>query len=460
MKTNRYKLSNQITEGVIWKQLLFFFFPILFGTFFQQLYNTTDAVIVGKFVGKEALAAVGGPAATLINLLIGFFTGLSSGATVIISQYYGAKKEDDVRKTVHTAMALSVAGGAVIMVLGLLFSGAALRAMNTPEDILKMSVVYMRVYFLGVIPALIYNMGSGILRAVGDSKRPLYFLILSCITNIILDFLFVTGLKMGVAGVAVATSLSQVISALMVCIALMKAEDSYRLYIKEIRFHPMLLHSIVRIGLPAGIQSTMYSLSNLIIQSSINSFGTDTIAAWTAYGKIDGIFWMIMGAYGVSITTFAGQNFGAGKYDRIRKSVRICLGMAAFTSFLLSFVVLAGGHVFFRMFTDDANVVSIGLGMMRVISPSYVTFICIEILGGTTRGCGDAVLPTVMTGIGVCALRVIWTWVVVPLRPEVSTVAFSYPLTWVVTSIFFIIYYLRGNWLKRCRRMGYSSNRN
>lgn len=454
MKTNRYKLSNQITEGVIWKQLLFFFFPILFGTFFQQLYNTTDAVIVGKFVGKEALAAVGGPTATLINLLIGFFTGLSSGATVIISQYYGAKKEEDVRKTVHTAMALSVAGGAAIMVLGLLFSKAALRAMNTPDDILKMSVAYIRVYFLGVIPSLIYNMGSGILRAIGDSKRPLYFLILSCITNIILDFLFVTGLKMGVVGVAVATSLSQVISALMVCLALMKSEDSYKLYIKEIRFHPMLLHSIVRIGLPAGIQSTMYSLSNLIIQSSINSFGTDTIAAWTAFGKIDGIFWMILGAYGVAITTFAGQNFGAGKYERIRKSVRICLGMAAFTSFLLSFILIAGGRVFFGLFTDDANVVSIGLGMMRVISPSYVTFIFIEILGGTTRGCGDAVLPTVMTGIGVCALRVIWVWVVVPLRPEVSTVAFSYPLTWVVTSIFFIVYYLRGNWLKRCRRIG------
>ncbi len=451
MKTNRYKLSNQITEGVIWKQLLFFFFPILFGTFFQQLYNTTDAVIVGKFVGKEALAAVGGPAATLINLLIGFFTGLSSGATVIISQYYGAKKEEDVKNTVHTAMALSIAGGAVIMVLGLIFAGVALKALNTPEEILRMSVVYMRVYFLGVIPSLIYNMGSGILRAVGDSKRPLYFLILSCITNIILDILFVTVLKMGVVGVAVATTLSQVISALMVCTALIRTKDSYKMYIKEIRFHPVLLHSIVRIGLPAGIQSTMYSLSNLIVQSSINSFGTDTIAAWTAFGKIDGIFWMILGAYGVAITTFAGQNFGAGKYDRIKKSVRICLGMAAFTSLLLTVVLMSGGQMFFHLFTDDVDVVAIGLGMMKVISPSYITFIFIEILGGATRGCGDAILPMAMTGIGVCVLRVVWVWVAVPMRPEVSTVAFSYPLTWVVTSILFIIYYKRGNWLKRCR---------
>ena len=451
MKTVNHQISNQITEGVIWKQLLFFFFPILFGTFFQQLYNTTDAVIVGQFVGKEALAAVGGPAATLINLLIGFFTGLSSGATVIISQYYGAKKKDDVKSTVHTAIALSIAGGAVIMVLGLLFSGAALRAMNTPEEILSLSVVYMRVYFLGVIPSLIYNMGSGIVRAVGDSKRPLYFLIVSCVVNIVLDILFVKVLSMGVVGVEVATALSQVFSALMVLMTLMGTEDSYRLYLKEIRFSPALLHKIIRIGLPAGVQSTMYSFSNLIIQSSINSFGTDTIAAWTAYGKIDGIFWMIMGAYGVSITTFAGQNFGAGKYDRIKKSVRICLGMAAFTSLLLSAIVLTGGHIFFRLFTNDMEVVSIGYGMMRVISPSYVAYICIEILGGTARGCGDAIPPMLMTGVGICVLRVVWILTAVPLRPEISTVAFSYPLTWTVTSVLFIIYYLRGNWLKRCR---------
>ncbi|MDE6917367.1 MAG: MATE family efflux transporter [Lachnospiraceae bacterium] len=453
MKTQTRETSNQITEGVIWKQLLFFFFPILFGTFFQQLYNTTDAVIVGKFVGKEALAAVGGPASTLINLLIGFFMGLSSGATVIIAQYYGAKKDEDVRKTVHTAMALSIAGGAVIMALGILLSGAALRAMNTPEEILSLSAVYMRVYFLGVIPALIYNMGSGILRAVGDSKRPLYFLILSCAANIILDILFVTILKMGVVGVAVATALAQVISALMVLVTLMRTQDSYQLFLREIRFSPALLHSIVRIGLPAGIQSTMYSASNLIIQSSINAFGTDTIAAWTAYGKVDGIFWMIMGAYGVSITTFAGQNFGAGRYDRIKKSVRICLGMAALTSVLLSVIVLAGGRIFFGLFTDDAGVIAIGLGMMRVISPSYITYICIEILGGTMRGCGDAILPMLMTCVGICVLRVIWNLAVVPLRPEVSTVAFSYPLTWSVTSVLFIVYYLKGGWLRRCRGM-------
>lgn len=339
------------------------------------------------------------------------------------------------------------------MALGFLFSGAALRAMHTPEDILAMSVVYMRVYFTGVIPSLLYNMGSGILRAVGDSKRPLYFLILSCLANIVLDILFVAILHMGVAGVGIATALSQVISALMVIVALRKTEDSYRLYVKEIRFTPSFLHDIIRLGLPAGVQSTMYSVSNLIIQSSVNAFGTDTIAAWTAYGKIDGIFWMIMGAYGVAITTFAGQNFGAGKYDRIKKSVRICMGMAAMTSFLLSVLVLTGGRIFFHMFTDDPDVIAVGLKMMRVIAPSYVTYICIEILGGTTRGCGDAIPPMLLTALGICVLRVAWVLAVVPLRPEISTLAFSYPLTWAATSVLFLIYYLRGNWLKRCRGM-------
>ena len=429
---------NQITEGVIWKQLLAFFFPILFGTFFQQLYNTTDAIVVGNFVGKQALAAVGGPASTLINLLVGFFTGLSSGATVVISQFYGAKHKDDVRKAVHTSIALSIAGGAVIMVLGIAFAGVALRAMNTPEDIMSMSLTYMRIYFLGVIPSLIYNMGSGILRAVGDSKRPLYFLIASTLTNIVLDLFFVLVLRMGVAGVAIATSLSQVASAAMVMYALMKTDDMYRLYLREIRFSPSILSAIIRIGLPAGLQSTMYSVSNLIIQASINSFGTDTIAAWTAYSKIDGMFWMIMSAYGVSITTFAGQNFGAGKYDRIHKSVRVCIGMSAFTSVLLSAIVLVGGRFFLGLFTDDPGVADIGMSIIHVIAPTYITYICIEILGGTARGCGDSIIPMLLTCFGVCVLRVIWILGIVPIHRDLATVAFSYPLTWAVTSIMFI----------------------
>lgn len=447
--TIKKQMSNQITEGVIWKQLLFFFFPILFGTFFQQLYNTTDAIIVGNFVGKEALASVGGPAATIINLLVGFFVGLSSGATVIISQHYGAGDRKKVSESVHTSIALAVAGGAVMMVIGIAVARFSLEAMNTPADIMEPSLTYMKIYFCGIIPSMIYNMGSGILRAVGDSRRPLYFLIASCFINIGLDLFFVVTLQMGVAGVAIATILSQAISALMTVIALMRTADSYRLILMKIRFHRQLLLSIVRIGFPAGLQSAMYSISNLLIQSSINSFGTDTVAAWTAYGKVDGIFWMIMGAYGVSITTFAGQNYGAGKYDRIKKSVRVCLALAAVTSILLSVIVLAFGGTILLLFTKDTNVIEICMGMMWVVSPAYITYICIEILSGTCRGCGDSFIPMLLTCFGVCVLRIVWIFTAVPLRHEVSTVVFSYPLTWTITSLLFIIYYKKGKWMQK-----------
>ncbi len=452
MRNQKQKITdpavNQITEGVIWKQLLLFFFPILFGTFFQQLYNTTDAVIVGNFVGKEALASVGGPAATIINLLVGFFIGLSSGATVIISHHYGAKDDERVSDAVHTAIALSLAGGAIVMVIGIGISRIALEAMHTPADILELSLTYMRIYFAGTIPSMIYNMGAGILRAIGDSKRPLYFLIASCFINIVLDLLFVVALRMGVAGVAIATILSQTLSALMTVIALLRTQDSYALVLQKIRFHRQLFFNIIKIGLPAGAQSAMYSISNLLIQSSINSFGTDTVAAWTAYGKLDGMFWMIMGAYGVSITTFAGQNFGAGKFDRIKKSVHVCLGLAAGTSLLLSFIVVRYSGTLLLLFTQDQTVISICQGMIRVISPAYITFICIEILSGVCRGCGDALFPTLLTCFGVCVLRIAWIFTVVPLRHEVSTVAFSYPLTWTITSLLFIIYYKKGGWMK------------
>ena len=441
--------TNQITEGVIWKQLLIFFFPILFGTFFQQLYNTADAIIVGNFVGKEALASVGGSASTIINLLVGFFVGLSSGATVIISQYYGADNRRRVSDSVHTAIALAIAGGVVIMLIGLVSARFALAAMGTPDDILSLSLTYMKIYYLGTIPSMIYNMGSGILRAVGDSRRPLYFLIASCLVNIVLDLLFVAVLDMGVAGAAIATIASQFFSAILTLIALLRTQDSYRLIVSKIRFHRDLLFDIIKIGLPAGLQSAMYSISNLLIQSSINSFGTDTIAAWTAYGKVDSIFWMIMGAYGVSITTFAGQNFGAGKYDRIKKSVRICLGLAAVTSLFLSFIVLNFGGTILLLFTRDTNVINICIGMMRVVSPAYITYICIEILSGTCRGCGDSFFPMLLTCFGVCVLRILWITIAVPLRHEVATVAFSYPLTWTITSILFILYYKRGKWMQK-----------
>ncbi len=433
--------ENAITEGVIWKQILLFFFPILFGTFFQQLYNAADALIVGRFVGKEALSAVGGGTGTVINLLVGFFVGLSSGATVIISQYYGAKREEMVGYAVHTAMAFSLVGGIVMMVGGLLAAPGILRAMDTPADVLEPATLYIRIYFLGMVGNLIYNVGSGILRAVGDSRRPLYFLIASCLTNIVLDILLVVGLRMGVAGAALATILSQLLSAALVILVLVRTRDMHHLELKKIGFDGRMFRRIIRIGFPAGLQSVMYSLSNIIIQTAINGEGTDTVAAWTVYGKLDVVFWMIVSAFGIAITTFVGQNYGAGKIERVRKGIRSCLGMTVVSTVVVSaFLYLTCGSIY-TLFTDDTEVLRIGVEMTRFLVPTYITYICIEILSGALRGVGDCWIPTLICLTGVCLIRVVWIMAAVPRFPGITTIIFSYPLTWVITTVLFGVYY-------------------
>lgn len=440
---------NAITQGVIWKQLLIFFFPILLGTFFQQLYNTVDAIVVGKFVGKEALAAVGGVTSNLLNLLVGFFVGLSSGATVIISQFYGGRRYGEVKKAVHTAAALALSGGLVMTAASFLCLPGLLSQMGTPQEIMADAVAYIRVYSLGMLPSLIYNIGSGVLRAVGDSKRPLYFLICACMVNIVMDIVMVVGLEMGVAGAAWATVLSQVVSAVLVTVVLCRSHQPYQLKVKEIRFHFSLLQKIVRIGLPAGLQSVLYSVSNVIIQASVNGFGTNVLAAWTAYGKLDSFYWMITNAFGVAITTFVGQNFGAMKFDRVKKSVRTCLLMSSVVTLALSALLLALGGTLFRLFTDDPAVVEQGLVMLRLLVPFYITYICVEIYSGALRGAGDSLIPTLTTLTGICLLRVVWIVAAVPFRPTLRMVLVSYPLTWSVTSLMFVIYYFKGNWLDR-----------
>lgn len=442
------KNKYDITEGVIWKQILVFFFPILLGTFFQQLYNTTDAIVVGRFIGKEALSAVGGTTGTLINLLVGFFVGLSSGATVIISQYYGARKYDDLKISVHTAVAMAVIGGALFMAVGIAAAPIALSAMGTPEDVIGYSLIYIRIYFMGMIPNMIYNMGAGILRAVGDSKRPLYFLVASCIVNIALDVIFVAALGLGIYGVAIATVTSQCISAFLVLFILGKTDAPYKLEIKKLKIDSEKLRQIFKIGLPAGFQSSMYNVANVIIQSSINSFGTDTVAAWTAFSRIDGLFWMMMGAFGVSITTFVGQNFGAEKIDRVKKGVKQCLIMCMAAAITLSFILYVAGSRVYLLFTTDLSVIEKGLEILRFLVPTYFTFVFIEILSGALRGMGNSLVPMLLTSIGVCGLRIGWIFIAVPMYPGIKTVIFSYPLSWAVTSLLFMAYY-RYFWRKK-----------
>jgi putative MATE family efflux protein len=432
---------NKITEGVIWKQILTFFFPILLGTFFQQLYNTSDAIIVGRFLGKEALAAVGGGTGTLINLLVGFFTGLSSGATVIISQFYGAKNEKDTSCAVHTAIALAFIAGIIISIVGLSFSRFALTMIGTPEDMFDSALTYIRIYFTGIIASIIYNMGAGILRAVGDSKRPLYFLIVSCIINIILDIVFIAVFHWGIAGAAWATVFSQVVSMYLVLRCLTHTTESYVLEIKKIRLIPSFLLKIVRIGLPAGVQSIMYTISNIIIQANVNALGTTVIAAWAAFGKIDSFYWMIINAFGIAITTFVGQNYGAGKYDRVRKGMIQTLGMSALSTVFICTGFWFLGEYIIKLFTTDAEVVNQGMVILKFFVPSFITYIIIEILSGTSRGTGRSLVPMIMTIGGVCITRILWLAIALPIKPGIITISASYPVSWILTSIFFIIYY-------------------
>ena len=312
------------------------------------------------------------------------------------------------------------------------------------------AVPYLSIYFLGMIPQLIYNIGSGILRAVGDSRRPMLFLISAALTNIVLDIILVLGLEMGVRGAAYATIASQLVSALMILGSLHHAMPVYRLHFRKIRFHGDMLRRIVLIGLPAGLQSVMYSLSNIIIQTSVNGFGTDVMAAWTAYGKIDGLFWMVISAFGVSITTFAGQNFGAHQFDRMRRSIRVCLRLAACATLVMSGLIFIIGRPMLGMFTDDAHVLELGVSIIHLIVPMWIMYICIEILSGAMRGAGESLIPTLMTLVGVCLMRVFWVCVIVPRFHELRVLLFSYPLTWTITSCLFILYYLRGKWLDRC----------
>lgn len=405
---------NQITEGVIWKQLLLFFFPILLGTFFQQLYNTIDTVIVGQFVGKAALASVGGSSAQIVALIVGFFTGLSSGASVLIAQYFGARNEHAASDGLHNAYAISIVGGILLGIIGFFATPSMLRLMNTPDEIMQDSVIYLRIYFAGIIFVFLYNMGSSILRAVGDSKRPLYYLIACCLLNIILDVLFVVAFHMGVLGVAVATLISQAFSALLVTRKLLRSEGMLKLSFSRIRFHGSVLKNQLKLGLPTGFEAILFAITNIAIQSAVNTFGTDTSAAWSAYGKL----------------------------DRIRKSTHVCLIMDALISAVLVIFLIAARKILFSLFTNDETVIQIGCEMLVLITPWYIVYVFIEVLAGALRGVGDVIVPVIITLLGICVMRIAWLIGVLKISPTISAIIFSYPVTWLLTALFFIGYYL------------------
>lgn len=435
--------KNQITEGVIWKQLLIFFFPIVIGTFFQQIYNTADSIVVGRFVGKEALAAVGGSVNQIVNLVVEVFVGLTSGASVIVAQFYGAKDKKNLNKTLHTSYAFGIVTGFVVAVVGLLVTNIVLELMKTPQELMADSRLYLHIYFCGMIFNIIYNMGASILRAVGDSRRPLYVLMVTCGLNIVLDILLVVIFRLGVMGVAIATVSCQGISSILVTAMLMKEHPLFQLKLREIRFYRVSLNSVLRIGIPAALEATMYTIANLIIQVFVNELGTDTVAAWGTFAKIDAVYWMVVNAFGISITTFVGQNYGAGKVKRMRKSVGICLGMSYAGAILVSGVLYALAGPLYRLFTTDENVVRIGVDMMHFLLPSYFMYVVIGILSGALRGAGRVLVPMLLTCGGVCLIRIVWMFGVFPGHPGINTIMLSYPVSWGITAVLFIIYYFR-----------------
>ena len=382
------KKSRMMTEGNIWKHLLFFAIPLLIGNLFQQLYNTVDSIVVGNFVGKEALAAVG-TTDNVINTIIGFFMGMSTGAGVIISHYFGAKNEEGVHKAVHTTIALTIIMSILFSILGVLLVPTMLRVMKTPDDVIGQSSVYLRIYFAGSAGLMFYNMGSGILRAVGDSKRPLYFLIFSALLNTVLDILFVAIFHMGVAGVAIATIIAQGISAILVMITLTKEKDSYRIIWKKVRIYKKMLGKIFSVGFPVAIQQAVTSFSNVFVQSYINDFGSACMAGWSSYGKIDKFCMLPMQTVALSVTTFVGQNLGSGNLKRAKKGTNVALVMSISISVIMMIPILIFAPSLVRLFNQDPDVVSYGSMFLRFMMPFFA--FCghsIQVYAGTLRGAG------------------------------------------------------------------------
>ena len=435
------------TTGPVFKNMLRFFLPIMLGTLLQQLYSAVDAVILGRYVGKTALAAVGGSDIVLINLIVGFFVGLSSGAAVVVSQHYGANEPEQVEKSVHTAIALSLVIGAFMTAVGVLVTPLFLSALGTPADTLRYSADYLRWYFAGMIPSMVYNMGSGILRAVGDSKRPLYFLIVCALVNTVLDLLFVAVFHLAVAGAAVATSLSQLLCAFLVLRTLGRQKNCCRLELRQLAFEPQLLRRMLYIGLPAGLSSTMYGITNLFVQKAINQLGTDTVAAWSAFWKLDGIYWPISGAIGIAVMTFAGQNYGARRPDRIYRTIHAGLMLHLSFSALYSVLLYLLRGPAIRLFCSDPDVVRQGVQITSWISLTYLSFSCTEVFSSAMRGVGNAIKPTILTLFGICVLRLTLLFTVTYPHLSNATIALCYPATWAAASLLFLLYYKFGRWL-------------
>ena len=451
IKENRVrKRRNDVnmTEGSIIRHLVVFAAPLLLGNIFQQLYNTVDTWVVGKYVSNEAFSAVGtvGP---IINMLIGFFLGLSSGAGVVISQYYGAGKTEEVRKTVHTSIVMTLILGILFTGLGIALIPGMLALMNTPAEVIPESTAYLTIYFAGVLGLMLYNMGSGILRAVGDSTRPFYYLVVSAVINTVLDLVFVLRFDMGVAGVAWATIIAQAISAILTLITLMRSDSCIRLSWRALRLHFDMLGKIIRVGIPAALQMAVTSFSNVFVQSYINYFGADCMSGWTAYGKIDTLLMLPMQSLALASTTFVGQNLGIGKIDRAKRGVRIALALSLATAVLLMIPVLLFAPSLVAFFNEKAAVIEYGTMFLRYISPFYVLCCFNQIYSGALRGAGNTRAPMIIMLASFVVFRQIYLFVLTHfITNTILPVSMGYPAGWLVCSLLTFLYYRRADLAK------------
>ena len=440
---------KDLTQGVVWKKLLVFFLPIAAGTCIQQLYNAVDGLIVGRYVGTIALAAVGGSSAQIINLLIGFFVATTAGASVVIAQVYGAGRDEDVRLAAGNALAVFALLGLVLMAFGLIATPAMLRLLRTPEDTMEASILYLRIYFLGVPFVLILNMESNMLRSVGDSFSPFLYMVAGCISNIVLDAVFVLVFHWGVAGVAIATVLAQVLNMGLLTWKLLCTKESYRLSLKELKLKGVYLRNMLRLGIPSGLQSSMYAVSNMIIQVGVNSLGTVVVASWAMSGKTDGIFWAVSNALGAAITSFIGQNLGAGRQDRVKLCVKQGLILSFSITVTLSALIMLLGKPMLHILTEDQAVIDTTYQIMTYFVPYYFTWTLIEVLSAVLRGAGDAVRPVIIIGLGICLLRILWILTLFQWVHTLMVLSLCYVVSWVVTSIAMTVYYRHGRWMQR-----------
>ena len=435
-----------MTQGSVAMHLIRFALPLLAGNIFQQLYNTVDTWVVGNYVSNEAFSAVGtvGP---VVNMLIGFFTGLASGAGVVISQFYGAKRQDQVRESVHTAITMTLILGVLFTALGLWMTPYMLRFMKTPNDVLPQSTAYLNIYFSGILGLMIYNMGAGILRSVGDSRRPFHFLVVCAVLNIALDLAFVLGFGMGVEGVALATILSQATSAVLVILTLLRTESCIRLRPRSLRLHWHILKKIIFIGIPAAIQMAITSFSNVFVQSYINHFGADCMSGWTAYSKIDQLLFLPMQTLGLAATTFVGQNLGSGQVDRAKKGVRtaVCLALGV-TLVLIAGVIYPFASSLVTFFNQKPEVVEYGTLFLHWISPFYLLCCFNQVYGASLRGAGHSRQTMVIMLGSFVVFRQIYLFIMANyISNTVLPIAMSYPAGWFLCSGFTLLYYRRAD---------------